>query len=164
MSKPIAVPARPGLSHTPALASADDAAPSQPVSPCPARSGESWSQSRSQGPACAISRFPAPGGQPRDAQLTRSERLDFSAPARRGRAPTAFSSWRRGREAGRAPHRAASSSASAGRSRASARRRRHSAAPAHPASFLSDRGWPGRPGVHRRTILCLLGLASLRVR
>src|SRR5215472_6607714 len=50
MSKPIAVPARPAPSHTPLLASADDTAPSQPVSPRPACSGESWSQSRSRGP------------------------------------------------------------------------------------------------------------------
>src|SRR5690348_14989155 len=35
MSKPVAVPARPGPSHTPLLASADDTAPSQPVSPRP---------------------------------------------------------------------------------------------------------------------------------
>src|SRR6516162_7200853 len=49
MSKPIAVPARPGLSHAPTLASADDAVPSQPVSPRPARCDVSWSQSRSQG-------------------------------------------------------------------------------------------------------------------
>ena len=38
MSKPIAVPARPGPSHTPILASADDTMPSQPVSLRPARS------------------------------------------------------------------------------------------------------------------------------
>jgi hypothetical protein len=48
MSKPIAVPARPGLSLTPTLASADDTEPSQPVSSCPARGEESWSQSRSR--------------------------------------------------------------------------------------------------------------------
>ena len=46
MSKPIPVPARPALSHTPLLASADGIAPSQPVSPGSARSGVSWSQSR----------------------------------------------------------------------------------------------------------------------
>ena len=50
MSKPIAVPARPGPSHTSMLASADDALRSQPVSPCPARCEVSWSQSRSREP------------------------------------------------------------------------------------------------------------------
>ena len=48
--KPIAVPARPGMSHAPALASADHSAPSHPVSPRPACSGLSWSQSWSQQP------------------------------------------------------------------------------------------------------------------
>lgn len=50
MSKPIAVPARPGLSRTPMLASADDAVRSHPVLRHPARCEGSWSQSRSQGP------------------------------------------------------------------------------------------------------------------
>src|SRR5215472_4558282 len=48
MSKPTAVPARPGLSLTTMLASADDDAPSQPASPGPARCEVTWSQSRSR--------------------------------------------------------------------------------------------------------------------
>src|SRR5215469_1403326 len=44
MSKPIAVPARPGPSHAPLLASADGTAPSRPVSLRPACCGVSWSQ------------------------------------------------------------------------------------------------------------------------
>ena len=40
---------RPSPSHTPPLASADDALQSHPVSPRPASSGVSWSQSRSRG-------------------------------------------------------------------------------------------------------------------
>jgi hypothetical protein len=47
-SKPIALPARPSLSLAPALASADAAAPSRPVSPCPACCGVSWSRPRSR--------------------------------------------------------------------------------------------------------------------
>jgi len=48
MSKPSAVATRRGLSLIPMLASADHTVPSQPVSLRPARSEESWSQSRSR--------------------------------------------------------------------------------------------------------------------
>jgi hypothetical protein len=50
MSRPRAVPTRPGPSLTPILASADDAMQSRPVSSGPAHSGVSWSQSWSQAP------------------------------------------------------------------------------------------------------------------
>jgi hypothetical protein len=49
-ARPRAVATRPGLSLTAMLASADDAMQSRAVSPRSARSGVSWSQSRSQGP------------------------------------------------------------------------------------------------------------------